>query len=92
MRKISFPSKSVNLYEAINFEKKCPSVKSKNTLKKNSLTNTPWLTEQYSVVFSPRYDGFQLKPTKHYKSMAERVCTSLSAFSKSVDELSKGFS
>ena len=35
---------------------------------------------------------FKLKPTKHYKSMEERVWTSLSGFSKSVDELSKGFS
>ena len=34
MKKTFFLFKSVNLDEAINFEKKCPSVKSKNYLKK----------------------------------------------------------
>ena len=62
-------------------------------LEKKIISPMKTITLQYSVVFFPRYMmDFKLKPTKHYKSMEERVWTSLSAFSKSVDELSKGFS
>ena len=53
-----------------------------------------WNPPLYNIAssFLPDMMDFKLKPTKHYKSMEERVWTSLSGFSKSVDELSKGFS
>ena len=44
MQKTSFPFKSVNLDEAINFEKKMSQCKIEKYLEKFSLTDTPWPT------------------------------------------------
>ena len=66
MQKTSFPFKNVNQNEAINFEKKNPSVKSKNTQKKNSLTDTPWPTVQGTAI--PAYS--EKMPKWHFLTPA----------------------